>query len=742
MCRAQRPRTVSPKRNNPNVLVLDLTSNSKSKANGDINVNVASTESARKRQRSKTDTNSDINNSSSRRQRNNRNRDGSSNRDGNRNRKRHNSECTDDSSNASTSRIRNMNIGGDLDKKSISIGSTRDSDINNTATISFVKERTTKSKSKQSKQSSSMVQQTLFGSIVKNIQETDVDVDVSKPQLHVRVVSNKARKYPSNRQTQHDDDDMIDVVDTRHEIDKLEQLDHHSSQPQPQPQKKTRPRTNSKQSYEKLFAKAMKTLHAKFSIPTLRNLQPLAIQSALQGKSQIIVMATGGGKSLCYQLPAAVLPGVTIVVSPLIALMVDQVNALCRKGIEAVMLSSAMGEKEKKIVWKRLVSTGTGKITSTSTGTGTGEKEKENDKNNPTNAKKQVQSTKKEKDIKLLYCTPELIQTTRFRAVLSNLYSRGLLALVAIDEAHCLSTWGHDFRPAYRKLSWIRHSFPDVPCMVRTVHVLYRLVCVCFCSSILIANCYCIPHITYTNLVLTFCTHPTPPPFDSLQACTATATKKVIQDIKQVLCFTSGEECHMSTFNRPNVSYEVRYRDSMGDVEALKDLVKTVQTQHQKAQREGVPCSGIVYVHKRDDTTMISATLQKAGIAAAPYHAGLKDKDRTRIQQEWTDGIINVAIATVAFGMGIDLAHVRYVLHWSMSKTVEGFYQESGRAGRDGLASKSILYYSKGDATKFAFLIRKNSEKNEAKGKKSVGDDHSLDALNKMVEFCTISCCR
>jgi ATP-dependent DNA helicase RecQ len=198
----------------------------------------------------------------------------------------------------------------------------------------------------------------------------------------------------------------------------------------------------------------------------------------------------------------------------------------------------------------------------------------------------------------------------------------------------------------------------------------------------------------------------------------------------------------MSTFNRPNVTYEVRHKDSMGDTDALKDLVRTVKVQHKKAEEEGAPCSGIVYVHKRDDTTMISASLQKAGIAAEPYHAGLKDKDRKRIQQEWTDGIVKVAIATVAFGMGIDLAHVRYVLHWSMSKTVEGFYQESGRAGRDGLASKSIVYYSKDDAAKFAFLIRKNSERNEAKGKKSAIDGNNLDALNKMVEYCTTSCCR
>eukprot|EP00551_Chaetoceros_affinis_P012543 CAMPEP_0203681344 /NCGR_PEP_ID=MMETSP0090-20130426/42462_1 /ASSEMBLY_ACC=CAM_ASM_001088 /TAXON_ID=426623 /ORGANISM="Chaetoceros affinis, Strain CCMP159" /LENGTH=148 /DNA_ID=CAMNT_0050549795 /DNA_START=179 /DNA_END=622 /DNA_ORIENTATION=+ len=145
-----------------------------------------------------------------------------------------------------------------------------------------------------------------------------------------------------------------------------------------------------------------------------------------------------------------------------------------------------------------------------------------------------------------------------------------------------------------------------------------------------------------------------------------------------------GEKCYMSTFNRPNVQYEIRYKDSMGESSALEDLVKVVQEEHSQAARKNAMCSGIVYVHKRDDTTLIASEIAKVGITAAPYHAGLKDKERKEIQQKWTDGHVKVAVATVAFGMGIDLAHVRYVIHWSMSKSVEGFYQESGRAGRDG----------------------------------------------------------
>ncbi|ACI64565.1 predicted protein, partial [Thalassiosira pseudonana CCMP1335] len=291
---------------------------------------------------------------------------------------------------------------------------------------------------------------------------------------------------------------------------------------------------------------------------------------------------------------------VTIVVCPLIALMVDQVNNLHKKGIHTAACWSSSHRKSKRNIQDMRLT-----------------------------------------PIQILYCTPELLETDKFRAILTKLHSARRLHLIAIDEAHCLSTWGHDFRPAYRKLRLLREAFPSVPIM----------------------------------------------------ACTGTATSKVVQDIRDVLCLDSTTApCLMGTFNRPNISYEVRYKDSL---------------QHDVAEKAKQPCSGIIYVHKREDCTTLAIQISKTtGLVAAAYHAGLKDAEREDTQQKWTAGSVHVAVATVAFGMGIDLPHVRYVVHWSLAKSLEGFYQESGRAGRDGKPSISILYYSKDDASKFAFLLK------------------------------------
>jgi ATP-dependent DNA helicase RecQ len=383
--------------------------------------------------------------------------------------------------------------------------------------------------------------------------------------------------------------------------------------------------------YSVLWALAQKKMNDVFKIQELRYLQPAAVECALRWQSQMIVMATGGGKSLCFQLPAVVLGGTTIVISPLIALMADQVQALLAKGIAAACISSSNGERGNLDVMERLLG-------------------------RSLRASQKKPSPESLKPVTLLYCTPEQIQTDRFRNILTELYQKQRLALFAVDEAHCVSSWGHDFRPAYRKLGWLRDTFPDVPCM----------------------------------------------------ACTATATPKVIEDIRATLRLKNCP-CHVGSFDRGNIRYKVRYKDALDQTSprgAKGDLLDFVLREHQLAKEKSACYSGIIYVHKRQDTTELAKEITKTtGIVAAAYHGGLKDSERERVQQSWTAGTIQIAIATVAFGMGIDLGHVRYVVHWSLAKSIEAFYQESGRAGRDGLPSSSVLYYSKSDGT-FHYHLR------------------------------------
>ena len=235
-------------------------------------------------------------------------------------------------------------------------------------------------------------------------------------------------------------------------------------------------------------------------------------------------------------------------------------------------------------------------------------------------------------------------------------------------------------------------------------------------------------------------------------ACTATATQRVIADIRE--CLSLQEDIcplHIATFNRPNVNYEVRYKSSLEvsrPMGAEGDLVDLVKMQHALALASGEPCAGIVYAHKRSDTESLARRInQEAGVRAAPYHAGLASGKRSEVQRMWTSGEVQVAVATVAFGMGIDLAHVRYVVHWAMAKTVEGFYQESGRGGRDGKSALSVLYYSKEDASKFSFIMRKEMEGKARKrgidpSVAALEDDRSLTALQGMVDYCVKSGCR
>ena len=310
----------------------------------------------------------------------------------------------------------------------------------------------------------------------------------------------------------------------------------------------------------------------------------------------------------------------------------------------------------------------------------------------------------------LLYLTPEAIQTEKIRAVLKTLYHENRLAMFAVDEAHCLSTWGHDFRSSYRKLQYIRTTFPNTICM----------------------------------------------------ALTATATPQVIEDVQNELALQG--RVHIGSFDRPNIYYMLKHKDALEN--PLDDLVKYVVDRHTaaaaaatttkttdgKTDRDNHPadgeCSGIVYVHKREETSMIARAIAKQGISAAAYHAGLKKADRLAVQEGWSTGTIQVAVATVAFGMGIDRHCVRYVVHWCLPKSIEGFYQEAGRAGRDGLPSHSRLYYSPDDVGKFKYLIRMQSSSGSAWKNADTAAaaqrnmERKLEQLEEMQEYCTQLKCR
>lgn len=420
-------------------------------------------------------------------------------------------------------------------------------------------------------------------------------------------------------------------------------------------------------SLSELKKRAKAAMKHVFGIKKLRALQPQAISTALRRESQLVIMATGNGKSLCFQLPAVVLGGTTICVSPLLALMQDQRDALIKKGVEAAVISSSQTVKQNDEVVERLLGRSL-KAASNS---------------------KKPETKKTFKHITILFVTPEQVQTNRFRDTLVELHKRNKLTLFAIDEAHCISSWGHDFRKAYMRLDYLRESFPDVP----------------------------------------------------LLACTATATARVVQDIKKLLRLEDSP-CLVGSFDRPNIFYKVKYKDSLDANTAggaKDDMVRFIQKQHKRCAEKEVPCSGIIYVHKRNDTTEIAHLIRKeCGIVAEAYHGGMKKDERSRVLEAWTAGIAQVAVATVAFGMGIDSATVRYVIHWSMSKSIEAFYQESGRAGRDGLPAYSLLYCDMSEPSKFRWLV--NMQAKKAKEPKEPVNE--LAAIDEMEKYCMEPGCR
>ncbi|VBB72541.1 Putative ATP-dependent DNA helicase [Podospora comata] len=397
-------------------------------------------------------------------------------------------------------------------------------------------------------------------------------------------------------------------------------------------------------------ADVLRALKDRFRLVNFRHNQLPAINCTLAGEDAFVMMPTGGGKSLCYQLPAVVqsgkTKGVTIVVSPLLSLMSDQVEHMERINILAVAFNGNLAAAHKRHILGKL--------------------------NHET----------PENFYQLLYVTPEMLanENTQIRRALKMLHQRGKFARLVIDEAHCVSQWGHDFRPDYKALGEFRKQFPGVPVM----------------------------------------------------ALTASATESVRKDVQHQLGMT-GCKLFTQSFNRPNLYYEVfpkppTYVDPLGSLIATRYKNQT----------------GIIYTTSRASCEGIAGKLvEKYGIKAAPYHAGLDD--RPEIQRKWQDDEIHVIVATIAFGMGIDKPDVRFVIHVSLPKTMEGYYQETGRAGRDGKPADCILYFSYGDVTSLRRMVQKDELDKDGKHVRSQAEkDKQLELLDRMTFYClnTTSCRR
>ena len=365
-------------------------------------------------------------------------------------------------------------------------------------------------------------------------------------------------------------------------------------------------------------------LRRRFGHDAFRPLQEQAIRAALAGRDTVVLMPTGGGKSLCYQLPALARDGLTLVVSPLIALMKDQVDALRARGIAAGCLNSSMGADE----------------------TGA------------------VRSAALRGDLELLYVAPERIALPGFPGFLERLR----VGFVAVDEAHCISQWGHEFRPDYLTLGALREDLPEVPFM----------------------------------------------------ALTATAIPRVRADVAERLGMHDPEFL-VASFNRPNIRYAVRPKRR-----SLPVLISML--------RERAGESAIVYCLSRRETENVAASLRDAGIEALPYHAGLEHDERRDTHDRFTSKATPVIVATIAFGMGIDVPDIRLIVHYNLPKSLEGYYQETGRAGRDGKPSDCVLFYTTADRSTQEKFIREIEDPDE--------QERALARLRRVLGYCQLRSCR
>ncbi|HEY3857509.1 MAG TPA: DNA helicase RecQ [Verrucomicrobiae bacterium] len=367
----------------------------------------------------------------------------------------------------------------------------------------------------------------------------------------------------------------------------------------------------------------LETLKRYFGFTSFRPLQLEIIRDTMARNDVFALLPTGGGKSLCFQLPALLRPGLTVVVSPLIALMKDQVDAMQAAGVAATLLNSTVPAEESR---RRLAGLHRGEFS-------------------------------------LLYVAPERLMLPGF---LDDL-RRWNVTLIAVDEAHCISEWGHDFRPEYRQLSRLRSTFPGVPVM----------------------------------------------------ALTATATTRVRGDIIKLLDLREPR-CYVASFNRPNLTYRIIAKN--------KPAAQTLEF-----LRGSKRDSGIIYCQSRNGAERLASHLDEKGIRARPYHAGLTPQQRNENQELFLRDEVRVICATIAFGMGINKPNVRFVIHYDLPKSIEGYYQETGRAGRDGLPAECILLFSAGDTVKQSrFIDEKPPEEQEI----------AREQLRQIVHYAETSGCR
>ncbi|RYN98684.1 hypothetical protein AA0119_g6867 [Alternaria tenuissima] len=393
-------------------------------------------------------------------------------------------------------------------------------------------------------------------------------------------------------------------------------------------------------------------------------LQREVVTATLEGEDVFLQAATSFGKSLCYQLPAVVDFGITVVISPLLALMNNQVASLRNANIRVETINSTTPPADKKRIISDLQC------------------------GHPMT--------------RLLYVTPEFCQGDNFRKILRVIHAQGELARIAVDEAHCVSEWGHDFRPSFQQLSFFKTEFPDVP-----------VICL-----------------------------------------TATATARVRDDIITTLALDPKKlkMFRMST-SRPNLHYEVRFKSDEED--HYDDFIKMLKSIHarraenaerasqlasQNQRSDNVP--GIIYTLFRKDCESLAARLRSDGIGAKPYHAGLSVSERADALSGWVANKAgyDVVVATTAFGMGIDKENVRFVVHWQIPKSFEGFYQEAGRAGRDGKASICILYYGREDRDRAAHSLSRDIARQPKQGAGLQAQQqqmmHRAKSLQALVGYC------